>query len=107
MNSEYQILRHQPEPFTTCPHCGKPFVSFLRGKVQRGKRRMFIGPRRDYYAVICRECKEIVGYESPPCWLRGHDWVPRITPSENAYAMCAVCEHSTDDLHVLLSKGKR
>jgi hypothetical protein len=69
MPIEYSQLRALREPLHRCPNCGaEPFVSFLRGSVQRSKRWLWIGPKRDYCTVICEQCKEIVGYESPPGW---------------------------------------
>lgn len=65
MPIEVYLLRDAPEPLETCPKCGKPFESFMRGMVQRPTRWLWIGPRRPYCAVICRACKEIVGYEYP------------------------------------------
>jgi len=60
-------LEEMPEPFQFCPDCGAPFESFLRGQVQRLKRPWYwpFGPVRPYCAIICRDCKEIVGYEKP------------------------------------------
>jgi hypothetical protein len=51
-------------PIECCPKCkATPFMPFLRGQVQRHPRRWLVGPRRPYCALICWECKEIVGYE--------------------------------------------
>jgi hypothetical protein len=68
MPIEASLLSVEPEPFDACPECGHmPFRSFLRGMIQRSRRPWFgFGKPRDYCAVICSECKEIVGYESPP-----------------------------------------
>jgi len=67
MPREYTALLNEPPPLAECPNCGAcPFEPFLRGLVQRAKRWLFIGPRRPYVAVICADCKEIVGHESPP-----------------------------------------
>jgi hypothetical protein len=48
-----------------CPRCGtRPLVTFLRGTVVRPKRAWYWPFKaRPQYAVICRGCKEIVGYE--------------------------------------------
>ena len=73
MPIECQILRGRPEPFDKCPSCGvKPFVSFMRGSVQKTGFKLLYEkvvawyqkrkPR--YCSVICDECKEIVGQES-------------------------------------------
>lgn len=67
MPIEYTLLKDQPCKIKTCPNCGKPFEPFLRGQVQRPRRWLgFLGPKRDYCALICAECMEIVGHESPP-----------------------------------------
>ena len=52
---------------TQCPRCQrKPFEYFLRGQVVRPKRFLwFLGPIRPYCAIICRNCKNVVGYEMP------------------------------------------
>jgi hypothetical protein len=64
---ECKLLRNAPPAFQRCPKCGAaPFTHLMRGQVHRGKRWFLIGPRRDYVTVICQNCKEIVGYESPP-----------------------------------------
>lgn len=66
MPIEYTLLKDQPCPIIVCPACDEPFRPFMRGVVQRSKRWLWgLGPRRDYCALICWECKEIVGYESP------------------------------------------
>lgn len=74
MPIEYTQLKDKPSPLRSCPKCGDyPFRPFLRGQVARGKygvrlKRAFpfveVYPR-DYCALICWRCKEIVGYESP------------------------------------------
>jgi len=67
MPVEAKLLAATPEPFDACPQCGAaPFVSFIRGVVQRSRRLFWVGPRRPYCTVICSRCKGIVGYESPP-----------------------------------------
>lgn len=66
MTVECARLDGKPTPFSTCPKCGKPFEPFLRGQIQRSPYKfIFFGPIRPYCALICRACKEIVGYESP------------------------------------------
>jgi len=52
---------------TRCPKCHEPFEAFLPGQVYRSGFRawfrwFFLG-RPIEYALICRACKEIVGYE--------------------------------------------
>lgn len=67
MPIEYCQLEHAPCPLAFCPACGdKPFDPFLRGMVQRSKRKWLVGPKQPYCALICSKCKEIVGYENPP-----------------------------------------
>ena len=45
-----------------CPKCGAaPFDQFLPRQVVRFS---WFGLRRRIYAVICRACKDIVGYEA-------------------------------------------
>jgi hypothetical protein len=74
MPIECSTLEGQPVPFLTCPNCGAPFRPFLRGMVQRGVfsggllcwswwKALFKRERWPYCALICWECKEIVGYE--------------------------------------------
>jgi hypothetical protein len=66
MPIEATQLDKQAEPFEQCPKChAYPFRATMRGLVQRSKRRWLIGKKRDYCAVICSSCNEIVGYESP------------------------------------------
>src|SRR5438046_2851824 len=67
MPIECTLLEGQPVALDRCPKCSTwPFTPFMRGQVQRSGRKWFIGPRRDYCALICSDCKEIVGHESPP-----------------------------------------
>jgi hypothetical protein len=63
MPIEYVLLNDLPEPLPHCPACGAPFRSLMRGMVQNWWRRL---TRQPYCAVICFECKQIVGYEKPP-----------------------------------------
>lgn len=66
MPIEYQMLKDRPSPRNRCPFCGAaPFVPFLRGMIQRPRRRFWFGRTRPYCALICSECKEIVSYEDP------------------------------------------
>ena len=62
MPIEFSLLQHEPEPLSVCPNCRLPFESFLRGQVQSWWRKLL---HMKYCAVICRECKEIVGHEKP------------------------------------------
>jgi predicted nucleic-acid-binding Zn-ribbon protein len=65
MPKEYSMLKNAPEKFDRCPSChNEPFQSFMRGQVQKEKKWLFI-KEREYCAVICKNCKEIVGYEDP------------------------------------------
>ncbi len=66
MPIECMLLKDARVPFERCPACSEPFVPFLRGMIQRHKRSWFgLGLHRAYCALICSECHEIVGYESP------------------------------------------
>lgn len=68
MPIEFIQLQDVPPPLDACPRCkAVPFEPFLRGQVQRPKRRWWwpFGAIRDYCAVICWSCKEIVGWEAP------------------------------------------
>lgn len=40
-------------------------MPFLRGVVQRRRWKFFFFGAWDYCALICSQCKEIVGHESP------------------------------------------
>lgn len=48
-----------------CPNCGaEPFVTFLRGQVARPDRAWYWPfKRRPPFAIICYDCKEVVGHE--------------------------------------------
>jgi hypothetical protein len=75
MPIEYVLLKDKPIPQSHCPYCGAiPFEPFLRGTIQRSK--FHLGKRRNYCALICSNCKAVVGYEAPPwnskCWLEKH-----------------------------------
>jgi len=64
MPIEAAILYGQPSPLKECPKChAAPFRPFLRGQVQRSKFKWLFWGRRPYCALICRDCKDIVGYE--------------------------------------------
>lgn len=70
MPIEALILEGTPSPIQTCPKCAaSPFRPFLRGMIQRGAIGMLwdlIRRKRNwraYCALICWDCKEIVGYE--------------------------------------------
>jgi|SaaInlV_165m_DNA_1040744.scaffolds.fasta_scaffold34537_2 hypothetical protein len=70
MPIEVVQLRGKPVPkrFTKCNGCGAdPFVmdELVRGKIQRCKRKFGFLWKQDYCAVICNNCRDIVGYESP------------------------------------------
>lgn len=53
-----------PESLEYCPQClAIPFRSFMRGQVTRFG---WFGFRRAIWAVICSNCKRIVGYEAEP-----------------------------------------
>jgi hypothetical protein len=57
-----EVISHCPECYVT------PLEPFLRGQVQRSPHRFWwwpFGETRPYCAVICRACKQIVGWESP------------------------------------------
>lgn len=71
MPLETAILDPQPSPLPLCPRClACPFIPFMRGQVQRSPMPWW-APwplkrwRRAYCAIICRDCKEIVGWETP------------------------------------------
>ena len=67
MPIEVVTLTNAPVPLSACPSCGAaPFNPFLRGQVQRLPYTLFSWPpfkQRPYCALICWQCKEIVGYE--------------------------------------------
>lgn len=70
MPIESALLRDASAPFDSCPNCyALPFDQFMRGQVQRGIFGMMWAylrgapDWRHYCAVICWDCKEIVGYE--------------------------------------------
>lgn len=65
MPLEYSALKDEVKPLEICPKCKAIFEPFLRGLVQRMWKRkyIFFGKYEGYCAVICRACKEIVGWE--------------------------------------------
>ncbi len=65
MPTEPALLSQQSYALEQCPNCSEPFPEFMRGLVQRSKRFLGFLWRRDYCAVICHKCKDIVGWESP------------------------------------------
>jgi hypothetical protein len=65
MPIEYAILRAYPPAIDRCPQCHEPFSHFLRGQVQRSRRVLGFLWTRPYCAVICQQCKAIVGWEEP------------------------------------------
>jgi len=73
MPIEYTYLSGQPLKLKKCPKCGEDDPDFMRGMVQRSKRFLGFLWRRDYCAVICHNCHEIIGYESPPVRRVYHD----------------------------------
>jgi len=65
MLAEYLVLKNAPYAKEECPKCKQVCPEFMRGQVQRSKRWFWIGPKRPYYAIICHNCKEIIGWEAP------------------------------------------
>lgn len=63
MLAEAWMLSLAPHPLNTCPNCGRVFWPFMRGQVHRRKRKWLIGPKRPYLAIICYECKKVLGWE--------------------------------------------
>lgn len=62
MPIECCLLQNQPVNLVRCPNCGEVFEPFMRGQVQSAWRHFW---GRPYCCLICRACKEIVGYEKP------------------------------------------
>ena len=51
-------------PYKTCPNGKELYHTLMRGSVVRSKRAWYWPfRRRPEYAVICLDCKEIVGWE--------------------------------------------
>ena len=65
MPLEVTLLKNYPYAFEVCPKCGERFPEFMRGRVQRSKRYLFVLRKRPYCAVICHACKAIIGWEAP------------------------------------------
>lgn len=64
MPAECDILEKMGQPLAKCPKCGaEPFEAFMRGQVQRWPWKFIFWGWRPYCAIICRKCKDIVGYE--------------------------------------------
>lgn len=63
MPTECDQLKNQPYAKEKCPLCGIPFPEFMRGQVQRSKRLLGVLWKRPYCAIICHECKNIIGWE--------------------------------------------
>lgn len=67
MPIEADLLAKVPVPLGSCPNCeATPFRPMWRGHVLRTQYWFQIGPKRHYCALICNDCRHIVGYESPP-----------------------------------------
>lgn len=62
MPKEYALLKGYPYAFEECKKCGQAFPEFSRGMVQSWWRKKL---RLPYCAVICHNCKEIIGWEKP------------------------------------------
>lgn len=60
MPIECETLKDKPTK-NQCQKCKSKFEPFMRGQVQSFFRRVF---GMNYCAIICRKCKEIVGWES-------------------------------------------
>lgn len=63
MPIEVLYTESKPYPFKHCPLCKRDFIPFMRGQVQRMKRKFIFGRKQPYCAIICKYCKEIVGWE--------------------------------------------
>ena len=62
MPIECAQLRNAPYAREKCGECGAAFPEFVRGQVQSWWRKL---RRLPYCAVICHECKEVIGWEKP------------------------------------------
>ena len=61
--NEYMRLGYLVESYDQCPNCKhEPFKSFIRGLITRFN---WFGLRKKNWAIICYECKKIVGWEDP------------------------------------------
>ena len=66
MPVEFLLLKGEPVGIYWCPCCmASPFEPFLRGIIQRRRRTWYLR-KRPYCALICGECKALVGWEMPP-----------------------------------------
>lgn len=68
MPIEVELLKSAQWKFSYCPKCNMPFTPFMRGQVHRSKWWF-----KNYCAVICSNCKQIVDWESPPRKQRDYD----------------------------------
>jgi hypothetical protein len=64
MPIEAAALKDWPHPDVKCPSCGKSLLPFMRGQVQRQKKSL-MGKKQPYCAIICANCKDLIGYEDP------------------------------------------
>jgi hypothetical protein len=62
MPIESEILRNYPYAREVCCKCNAQFPEFQRGTVQSSFRKFL---RLPYCAIICHECKNIIGWEKP------------------------------------------
>ena len=62
MPVEFTLLKDKEQELKICPKCKKNIEYFMRGEVQSSLRKFF---KLKYCAIICRSCKQIVGYEKP------------------------------------------
>ena len=62
MPIEAVVLLRYPYARERCKKCGAMFPEFMRGQVQSDWRKFF---RLPYCAIICHECKNIIGWEKP------------------------------------------
>lgn len=62
MPIEASMLRTAPYSKEKCQKCGARFPEFLRGMIQSSIRKFF---GLAYCAVICHNCKRIIGWEKP------------------------------------------
>jgi hypothetical protein len=67
MPIECATLKDAPVSLAKCPKCdATPFVPFMRGSIQRSKRKWGFLWKQPYCALICSTCQSIVGHEYPP-----------------------------------------
>lgn len=62
MPKEFELLRRAPYAKEYCKNCGQVNPEFMRGLVQSTWRRLL---KMKYCAVICHNCKQIIGWEKP------------------------------------------